>query len=226
MTDLPPPPPPPPFSPTPSTQFRKTGGLGTALFVLMIISAVASGLLLVAAADRFNSVSEAQDDIGSFSLTRASELDDAVENAYGLVALAGLVVFILLIIFLYRLVVNTRNDGGQLRHSNGMAIGGFFIPLANIFIPYRLFIDVIRHLQARRPGNKRVTVVMNLWWWGYFAAFFFIQIAAAIDTESLDDLQTSDSFLVVGALTMLIATVFGAVAVRRIARLSRSVFGG
>jgi hypothetical protein len=135
--------------------------VGKALSILMILIAAGYALLLAAAVNRYSFISDVKDGTQRFDVTRAENADSFVSTAYGFTVLLSITIFVLLIVFLYRLVSNTRVQGGRLRHSNGMAIGGFFIPFANIFIPYRLFTDVSRHLQTQALEAQKVLVVLN-----------------------------------------------------------------
>jgi heme/copper-type cytochrome/quinol oxidase subunit 2 len=233
MSDFPPPPPPPSQSGIPNASiassgiggsFRSTQGVGKALFILMILIAGGYALLLVAAVNRYSFISDVKDGTQRFDVTRAENADSFVSTAAGFTVMLSIAVFVLLIIFLYRIVSNTRNQGGRLRHSNGMAIGGFFIPIANIFIPYRLFTDVSRHLQSQSLETQRVLVVLNWWWWSYFAGIIFLQLSSSITGDDFDSLMTSDGYVVIGALVLAVSGVLGAITIRRLSAAASSVY--
>ena len=224
MSDLPPPPPP---SSVPSPPLSKTTGspvgVGNALRVLFILLAVAQGLFVLTLGNRYAYVSDVQNGKDVLTVERADEVDEYVSLAGGVTVLLSIAVFVLLVIFLYRLVVHTRQKGGTLRHSNGMAIGGFFIPFANIFIPYRLFTDVTRFFRERAPQQRSAHVIFNWWWWTYVAGLFVLQMATASDSDDIESLLDSDGYSIVATLLLIAATIFAAIAVRRITNAARSV---
>ena len=237
MTDLPPPPPPTPQpSPQASTtpppppggsaaSVRTPSGVGKALRVLFIVLAIAQGLFLAAIGNRYAYLSDVKDGNEELTIARANEVDDYVSTASGLVVGLSIAVFVLMIIFLYRLVVHTRRHGGDLRHSNGMAIGGFFIPFANIFIPYRLFTDVGRFLRARAPGRKSALVIFNWWWWTYLAGLIMLQVATNVESDDIDAVLDSDAYSAVGVTLLIASAICAAISVRRFTDASRDVFG-
>jgi heme/copper-type cytochrome/quinol oxidase subunit 2 len=224
MSDFPPPPasvppPPPTTGGTPSPI-----GVGKPLRVLFIVLAISQGLFLIAVVNRYSYVSDVKDGNSVFTSQRVDEVDGYVSAAGGVTVLLSLVVFVLLVMFLYRLVVHVRSHGGTLRHSNGMAIGGFFIPFANIFIPYRLFTDVTRFFREHKPEHRSAHVIFNWWWWTYVAGLFMLRFSSSTESDDIDSLLQSDGYLIIASALLTVATVCAAVAVRRLTNASRDVF--
>jgi hypothetical protein len=210
--------PPPTWPYQPSFGLRRIAGVGTALSVMMFIAA---GLAALAAFARFNRYSVVQDvmdgKVDSFSSTVA-DADDMVAPFAGMLGFAGIAVFVLLIIWTYKNVANMRDLGYPARGSNGMAIGGFFIPIANIFIPYRYFNDIARYLMGRGYPSARYSK-LPLWWWMYIGGVVVSYVLGGteqLENPTLQQLSRAEAWGAVGMGMVAISLVFGALTVRNI----------
>jgi hypothetical protein len=208
--------PPPTWPYQPSFGLRRIAGVGTALSVMMFIAA---GLAALAAFARFNRYSVVQDvmdgKVDSFSSTVA-DADDMVATFAGMLGFAGIAVFVLLIIWTYKNVANMRDLGYPARGSNGMAIGGFFIPIANIFIPYRYFNDIARYLMGRGYPSARYSK-LPLWWWLYIGGVVVSYVLGGteqLDNPTLQQLSRAEVWGAVGMGMVAISLVLGALTVR------------
>ena len=180
---------------------------------------IAAGLAALAAFARFNRYSVVQDvmdgKVDSFSSTVA-DADDMVATFAGMLGLAGIAVFVLLIIWTYKNVANMRDLGYPARGSNGMAIGGFFIPIANIFIPYRYFTDIARYLVSRGYPPARYSK-LPLWWWMYIGGVvvsYALGGTEQLDNPTLQQLSRAEVWGAVGMGMVAISLVLGALTVR------------
>lgn len=75
----------------------------------------------------------------------------------GLENLVTLVAMITFLVWIHRVFVAIRQTGGTTRWSPGMAVGGWFIPLANAVLPWLTVRDALNAL-------KRPTVLAGAWW--------------------------------------------------------------
>jgi hypothetical protein len=106
---------------------------------------------------------------------------------------------------------------GALEKSPGWAIGGWFVPVANLWFPRQIAGDVWR--ASERPGAPRSEVLLNLWWtlwlgsWalGRFASHAYDSAfegdAAPVDAarDGLLWMMASDGF---DAVAAVVAAVF------------------
>jgi hypothetical protein len=77
-----------------------------------------------------------------------------------LAGLAGLILLVLFMLWAFRAAQLASRLGLPARHSPGWAIGGFFVPVINLWFPYQSVVDTLP------PGHPRRGVVG--WWWAAF----------------------------------------------------------
>lgn len=77
----------------------------------------------------------------------------------GLLLVAG----VLMIIWLYRAHASDRMNAAWLQHGSGWAIGGWFVPILNLWRPYQMVRDVERGATSGRSSSA----VVGLWWAGW-----------------------------------------------------------
>jgi hypothetical protein len=142
----PPAPPAPPWAGVP--QARLSPGLHTSVRVFLYLTAAAAGLAVVALANAIPKIQAYWNaPIGSDADEMAA-WDDAASlwtGSAGIAALAGLVLFVLLLVWgnqAYRSLSRTGAEGRS--WSSGWAVGGWFIPLASLVIPRLVFSEIER----------------------------------------------------------------------------------
>src|SRR5579863_1150161 len=97
---------------------------------------------------------------------------------FGILALAvngaiPLILAIVVFFWIYRAAVNARRLGAaNLRHSPGWAVGWFFVPIANLGMPYRAMGEIWRaSADPARWQEQRVPSLLRWWWFlGLFAS--------------------------------------------------------
>lgn len=90
-------------------------------------------------------------------------LSGSAQAAQGVSQLAGLgslVVYVIFLIWFHRAATTARDLGVPARRSPGWAIGGWFIPFGNLFLPYQSASDLFP------PGHEDRKVVGP--WWGFY----------------------------------------------------------
>lgn len=83
-------------------------------------------------------------------------IDAGLTGIEGLIALVGLILYFLWYAKVAQWIRETR---GPTRFSTGLAIGGWFIPFANFFIPPMALRDVVR-----KGANDEGGGLVGLWW--------------------------------------------------------------
>ncbi|MFJ7203767.1 DUF4328 domain-containing protein [Streptomyces sp. NPDC098789] len=185
-----------------SSALRSPKGLATALTILL---AVAGAVDLAAAAIGFGT-DAAADIEGDGPLTAAALMYACVGIAQIALLLGTGAVFI---VWFHRARVN----GGVFRpdlfdQGPGWAIGSWFIPIVNLFFPYRIAQDIWRaSVQAAPDGSARaVSVTPVTVWWVTFIASNLIS-------------RASDS---VGSLLSAVSAVFAVLFVRKLTAMQHT----
>jgi len=94
----------------------------------------------------------------------------------GLELLALLVTGVLFVVWLYTAHRSSRMDRRATRHSSGWAIGGWFVPVLNLWRPFQMVSDVRRG--ATGDADARPSVGQG-WWWGTWVALSPVSAAVS-----------------------------------------------
>jgi hypothetical protein len=238
----PPPPPPPSLTPPPgyaayspgvgsTAPLRRVGGLRTAIAILLAVYAVASGITIAV----MSSVLDAADEYLASDRSNADE-DEFLERlapfsiASVLVGLATLAIFVLSIIWLYRIVSNHRAIGRRTSWSPGWAIGGWFVPP---LVVYAVPMLVLRESWKAAdpsvpPGDDRwrqsaVNPIVYVWWVVYgLAPIVFLITGVAFQTATFsreiedlaDSMRDNVGFTVAQSIVGIVAALAWALLVR------------
>ena len=158
---------------------------------------------------------------GSWQLA-PEEIDQSEAQLYDTVGLwlsvAGIVLFVLtavlFITWLFRAHRSDRMYPAQLRHASGWAIGGWFVPILNLWRPPQMVLDVRRGAS----GTGLPSTALVLWWWWLLVLARFTQAVAnglapsadaAFDTY-LEDIRRH---LVVDASASILAAIAAVLAI-------------
>lgn len=145
-------------------QWRSTTGLRTALTWLLaatIPATVVSGLALLHQSNVVNDVNRR-----AGALHTANHLLGAAALVLAAIVVATTVVFI---VWTWRSAKNNELLGRvQPRHTTGWAIGGWFIPIGNLWIPVQIVQDLWRGSDPDAQQRRGSALVG--WWWGFFLA--------------------------------------------------------
>jgi hypothetical protein len=151
-------------------------------------------------------------------LITVSKLMDATSIAQVVVYLIGAMIFIA---WFYRAYGNLPALGvPHPRHGRGWAIGSWFVPIANLFLPKQLANDVWRSgdpgLSPGDPGWQAAPVAALVnWWW---ALWLLGGMTATLAGNLMSDADTLDAFragVIVDAASQVLglASVLAAIAV-------------
>ncbi len=224
----PPVPPPPPWLPAPPANqyvrgtFRSLRGLSTALLVLFIVLAAMYALLAAFIGGRIALVGRIING-ERVTVAEVTDADDAVAGGAIFVILVATAVFILFVIWLWRAYSNLESLGvGPRRYGRGWAIGAWFVPVANLFIPKQVVNDSWRAADERAPGNPRwaklpISGVFTAWWLTFIVSIVGIRAARAqIGDQTVEQLRTLDWIALAGCLVAVTSCVLGIATVRMI----------
>ncbi|MER5777426.1 DUF4328 domain-containing protein [Streptomyces sp. NPDC002039] len=229
----PPPPLPTPHAvPAPMPQaagvLRSPEGLATALTVLLSVGAAvdlfSSGVNLYVWRLMKDAISDPSS-LSDHSIDLADLLNVATGVAQATLRLATIVVFL---IWFHRVRCNGqvfRPDGFS--QSAGWAIGGWFVPIANLFFPYRTARETWKaSIQLAPDGSYRhvSTAPVTAWWTVFVATLFLDRVfskryLAAETPEAVRDVSA------LGAVTdvvTIVAAVLAVVFVRKLTALQRA----
>jgi len=118
--------------------------------------------------------------------------------------------FVTVVAFITWLFQARRNAGrlrGGPKWAPGWAIGGWFIPVANLVIPYKVVQDVQKASSPYVPGQPPVTVrtaPVGLWWAGWIVTVVLNRVIAAHHAVALGDEIYVDERLAARPVTYLL----------------------
>ncbi|WP_301127689.1 protein kinase domain-containing protein [Streptomyces cacaoi] len=220
--------PPPGLGLPPRYQLTNPRGLSIALVVLLAVFAVALLLRL----NVYESVESSAREYGAGSriVASANKIPHVNTLRYNsvmadvLTALTTVPVVVLWCLWFRRLRRNAElfRPGG-IRHTVSMAVGSWFIPVANLWIPKRVTNDVWK--ASKDPAKKRRSV-LTPWllrvWWAAWVAFLFLQPLSFVSGLYLDSsLSTVAEDAVFGQVASAIGLTVTVLAVVVVLRLSR-----
>lgn len=237
-----PPPPPPPWPPTaegvplqieqPTVGKHLPGWLQGLLWASAATLAIAAVFVVV-------SVSAGQSfvDGDRGSLERWMSAENSYNTFVGLSMLLGIAVFVLLIIWTYRIhKVSSKVVSSGRKWSKGWSVGGWFIPIANFIIPPMVIGESARIAECKMrrgsgAGWKRMPKdSLLIWWWLLYAAGIVLMQAIGItvsaDINIYNDFETYKVGMWIGAGGVSLTSaglVCAALFVRRATRLCRFV---
>lgn len=205
------------------------GGLVTALTVLLAIVAVVElvgAVALLASAAMFEDAAA-----GRFVDEAAAQSVDAVLTAtYVLYILLFIAIAVVFIIWQYRHGRNAQALGGRPALGPGWAIGGWFIPLANLLLP-SLQIYQSTRASTERGGAARGGALIVAWAIPYYLSNILALIESSVYPDELvtqEELEMAAASDVVGSLANLVsvaAAVMCVVMVRTLTKRQDAAFG-
>jgi Domain of unknown function (DUF4328) len=134
--------------------------------------------------------------VGRAMAARARDTDDVdllnlatTFNALAVVPylVAFVAAAVVVIIWMFRARKNLDAIPGAHRGMGaGWAIGGWFIPFANLVIPYRVMANVARE----SLGHSRTPALVGVWWAAWLVSVIGDRIVSRIDTNAFEALPT------------------------------------
>jgi hypothetical protein len=115
--------------------------------------------------DAFSDLSEQIENPTATTETRPFQPSPVATDPFSsLASLPTIVVGVLFLIWFHRAATIAARLGRPARHSPGWAVGGWLIPIGNLFLPYQSARDLFRPWEERR---RRLVV---RWWASYLSA--------------------------------------------------------
>ncbi|MEV6106398.1 DUF4328 domain-containing protein [Streptomyces sp. NPDC051940] len=204
------------YPPPPS--FSRLGGLAVALYALLGLCMAADVFSLFAGAhvrsllDRIETATD-------------SEID-AADGLYGLTGVLQLIALVatgvVFIVWFFKARKNAELfDASVLRHSPGWAIGGWFIPIGNFFIPKKIANDVWQASTPPPPGGTWQVAKTGLvtGWWALFVASTIIDRFSATaynNAEEPDALSDAIGQMMLADVLDIAAAVLAILFVRKL----------
>jgi len=147
----------------------------------------------------------------SFSYPGVTQLNIAA-------TIAPVIVFI---IWIYLTAANARGFRAQgMRYSPAGAIGWYFVPILNLFLPYRAMKEIWQ--VSGDPGNwqaQRGSPILVIWWTIWVAFNLYLAIAIIYDLTSYSSVRATYIFVdIIGMFFYFAFTVIGILLVLTITR--------
>lgn len=153
-----------------------------------------------------------------------AELYDAVVAPVAVtLGVLHLVILVLFIVWLFRAHRSDRMEPLHLEHRSGWAIGGWFVPILNLYRPFQMVEDVQRGCRSWGDAPSRVTV----WWWlSLLAASIADRVTTALvpdedGTDTLAALANANLSDTIASLIWLLAALLAVLVVRGTTELVR-----
>lgn len=207
-------------------ELRSPQGLATALTVLLSLEA---GLALLASGAGFYARQLMQDliaDPGSVaedSLDRVDSFQMVLASGRDLLGPALLVVFLM---WFHRVRLNGqvfRPDGFS--QGTGWAIGGWFVPIANFMLPYRVALETWEASTQNAPDGsfRRISAAPVTAWWVLYAFSWVLRFYVKLQNQSETAEEFSEYFALGAAadLTTAAAAVPAVLFVRKLTALQQ-----
>jgi hypothetical protein len=207
----------------PAIRWRSLLGLTKALSVLFVVAAATSAFGVAAVIRQLLVLGDMDGTFVGFDrIHRVHDAEDLVTAASITCVVTTIVIAVLFIVWMWRAAKNNEALGrDHPRLGSGWAIGGWFIPLANLVIPVLVMQDLWRGSTAEIPrGDMRWRITNRSarvgWWW---AALVVSTPRSSFGGDSkaaseLDDLRTTASIKLVCMLAGVAAAVLAILVVR------------
>jgi hypothetical protein len=210
---------------TAHTPYRSAHGRAVAVTVLLALSAAVSLLSALTSAARISSGTVAD------PTSDGPTVYDFIEFGVGLIhVVVFLTTVVLFCVWLHRAYSNLTALGypkQALKHSAAWAVGSFFVPIANLFIPYRAVRETWLksdpavgdddYVASREPSSPSI---MTLWW-----AFWIISnivnnaaLRVSLNAKTAEGEIVATWLGLLGELLTIPAAIFAILVVREIDR--------
>jgi hypothetical protein len=205
---------------------------------------IAAGIAVIGVIAFANRVAVVNDmlDARTFSdLAGLGQRADDADTFVGVVALltvvVSLTIFVLLIIWMWRVAKNAEVLGRTgSRLGAGWAIGGWFVPFANLVIPLLVMLNLWRGSDPESPPGDPLWRTRHAsplvgWWWGLYLASLLKFGAGGGDDGTissrgeLESLRTQDTVAIFGMAASVAAAVLLILVVRRLTARQSTLLG-
>src|SRR5919199_877495 len=151
------------------TPFRSGHARAVAVVLLLAASAAVSSLAALSSLAQI--ATGAASRLSSEDVTAFDFVDFGLGLIYIFVFVTTVVLFCMWLHRAYRNLPALGNPKPALKHSPGWAVGSFFVPVMNLFVPFRAVRETWAKSDPAVPGDNYVApqeppapLIMNLWW--------------------------------------------------------------
>ncbi|MEV4919983.1 DUF4328 domain-containing protein [Streptomyces tirandamycinicus] len=210
----------------PGRVLRSPVGLSYAVIALFGVVIVADLLIVAASVNMRSFLSGAASGTAGFDEDAANRADYAMAGTGVLYVAALLAVGTLFIIWFHRARQNAEVFAPDTqRRTPGWAIGAWFIPIANLWIPRGIAADVLRASNPDPYDGKPVgRGLLNAWWGAWVWAVVFDRYASRVyeRAQGADAIHDAAALLIAGAGFDMLAAVLAVLFVRRLTSLQHA----
>ena len=136
----------------------------------------------------------------------------------------GIAIFVILIIYLFQTLGRFSRLGVNSRIPKWLSIAGWFIPLANMVIPYLLF----RRLANANPATKtKAITALNFWWFLWILGVFTGGMSEGLYTDYLDweNIDVLFSFFTaIGVLVAMAGSLFACIFFKTLKKVEKEIY--
>ena len=206
-------------SPHPST-FTSAHGRARIVEILLIVGVVTTGISLL-----LEALSLAFPPLGDDQEIGDNLIGAGIVLSIFLVGVLDFVIYLTTVVFfsmwLYRAHNNLRSfdPWSRLNYSAGWTIGSFFVPFANLVIPYRAVKEVWQ--KSRLPEDALLfetdpPALFPMWWLFWLLASFAGNISMRLSFNENVSESTATMISIVASALYIIASIFAFLVVREI----------
>ncbi|MBD0710938.1 MULTISPECIES: DUF4328 domain-containing protein [unclassified Streptomyces] len=202
---------------------RNPNGLSYAVVSLLGVTAVVDTLSLIGDLDLRSRLVDIQEDPAAL----VSDSTTALTLAWSAQFLLFLATTVVFIVWFHRLRLNAEVWAGDLMsRTPGWAIGGWFVPLANFWIPRAVAADIWRASRPdpSAPDGPRELTLLNGWWVCFACHLALNRIGSGQFDRSVGagELVDATSWLVAGDAAGIVAAGLAILLVRRLTSMQHA----
>ena len=180
--------------------------------ILLAAGAIATGIAILA-------------DALSLAISPLTDEQEVGDNMMGagialvlfLVSILQFIIYLTTVVFflmwIHRAYKNLRafNPASRLENTPGWAVGSFFIPIANLFVPYRIVKEI---WQKSWPGDEIISYAPSrpatfpLWWTFWLLASISGNVNGRYDLDPSTPQSLSAMVSIVGGTLSILASIF------------------
>ncbi|GAA4797225.1 hypothetical protein GCM10023329_57790 [Streptomyces sanyensis] len=111
-------------------------------------------------------------------------------------------------------------------NGTGMAVGSWFIPIGNLWIPRRVAVETWTASRADHlaPSRHEPTTLVNAWWTAWLITICLGRVASRLydRAETADEIVSAADLLVAAGVTNIVAAVLAILFVRRLTHMQHT----
>ncbi|MEU3448770.1 DUF4328 domain-containing protein [Streptomyces thermolilacinus] len=215
----------PPRSPAPVKPLRSIVGLSYGVTGLLVLVALLDALAVYAALNGYTvmgDLSTADEDQYDALAATANQADMLMYFSASFSLMALIATGIVFIVWFHRARTNAEVFGpDEQRRTPGWAIGSWFIPLANLWIPRKIAGDI---WDASELGKRAPRTVLNAWWTLWVVASLAGRTTERLweRAEEYDAIRRAALGLAASSVLDLVAAVAAILFVRRLTAMQHA----